>query len=245
MPTRGATPPTGAAILPFACSTARDDDPVATGGANAVTGRAYLEPEDVVLHLDTPDDALTARLAVGGLHNARNATAATAACVAAGIELGAIRAGLEAFRPAGGRSRRIVLDDGTVVIDDSYNANPDSMRAAIDLLAGHASPRLLVVGDMGEVGVDGPAFHAEIGAHARDRGIESMYAIGDASGAAAAAFGDAAIHFDDIAPLIDAVLAWTRDHRNGAVAVKGSRFMRMERVVAALSAGRADNERLH
>ncbi len=145
----------GRRVIDFVCATARDDEATFEHAA-AVVGRAYLEPDGSVLHVDTPDDALTARVAVAGLHNARNATAAAAACVAAGVELGAIRRGLEAFRPADGRSRRLVLDDGTIVIDDSYNANPDSMRAVIDLLATHAPPRLLVVGDMGEVGAAGP-----------------------------------------------------------------------------------------
>ena len=157
-------------VVDFACITARDTD----APRAAVTARAYLEIDATVLHLDTPAGATTAKLAVPGMHNAHNATAAAAACAAAGIALDAIRAGLEAFRPMRGRSQRVVLDDGTVVIDDTYNANPDSMRAAIDLLASHAPPRLMVMGDMGEVGDEGPRFHAEIGVHARDRGIENL-----------------------------------------------------------------------
>jgi len=228
----------GRRIVDFVCVTARDTkvDVAIDAKSPAVVGRAYLELEDVVLHLDTPSDAITARLAVPGLHNARNATAAAAAAIAAGIPLEAIRQGLEDFRPMRGRSQRRVLDDGTVVIDDSYNANPDSMRAAIDLLASHASPRLLVMGDMGEVGDDGPRFHAEIGAHARERGIEAMYALGDASVGAVDAFGIGARHFTAMEPLIAAVTAWVDASAHPrTVVVKGSRFMRMERVVAALA----------
>ena len=219
-------------IVDFACLTARDAVAEAAVGA-AVVGRAYLELDATVLHIAADDDAITVRLPVAGLHNARNATAAATACVAAGVPLDAIRVGLEAFRPLRGRSQRIVVDGGTVVIDDSYNANPDSMRAAIDLLATHPAPRLMVLGDMGEVGDDGSRFHAEVGAHAKARGIEALYALGAASTASVDAFGANGRHFDAIEPLIVAVRGWTARH-GGSVAVKGSRFMRMERVVAAL-----------
>ena len=223
-------------IVDFACITARDAE---ADAAATVVGRAYLELDATVLHLATGEDAITLRLPVAGLHNARNATAAAAACVAAGVPLDAIRVGLEAFRPLRGRSQRIVVDGGTVVIDDSYNANPDSMRAAIDLLATHPAPRLMVMGDMGEVGDDGPRFHAEVGAHAKARGIEALYALGAASAASVDAFGAEGRHFDAIEPLIAAVRGWTARH-GGSVAVKGSRFMRMERVVAALQATPVD-----
>ncbi len=219
-------------IVDFRCVTAHDVEPMAA----AVTGRAYLEAGATVLHLDSTLGATTVRLAVAGLHNAHNATAAAAACIAAGIPLAAIHAGLEAFRPLRGRSQRRALDGGIVVIDDSYNANPDSMRAAIDLLASHAMPRLMVMGDMGEVGGDGVRFHTEVGAHARDRGIEALYALGAASEASVVAFGAGARHFDAMEPLIAAVEGWvSAQGPAAAVAVKGSRFMRMERVVAALS----------
>jgi UDP-N-acetylmuramoyl-tripeptide--D-alanyl-D-alanine ligase len=229
----------GRRIVDFVCVTARDAEVDAQSAA--VVGRAYLELEDIVLHLDTSTDAITARLAVSGLHNARNATAAAAAAIAAGVPLDAIRQGLEDFRPLRGRSQRRVLADGTIVIDDSYNANPDSMRAAIDLLASHASPRLLVMGDMGEVGDEGPRFHAEVGAHARERGIETLFALGDASGGTVDAFGVGARHFTSMESLIAAVAAWVdASVRPRTVVVKGSRFMRMERVVAALAADEVD-----
>ena len=219
-------------VVDFDCVTARD----AEAPRGAVGARAYLDVDGTVLHLDTPVGATTAKIDVPGMHNAHNATAAAAACVAAGVPLDAIRLGLESFRPMRGRSQRVLLDGGTVVIDDSYNANPDSMRAAIDLLASHASPRLMVMGDMGEVGDEGPRFHAEIGAHARERGIESLFALGAASRASIDAFGAGGRHFDAVEPLIDAVAQWVPfGEGRGAIAVKGSRFMRMERVVAALT----------
>ena len=217
-------------IVDFACVTASGEEPTPA----AVTGRAVLEVEGLVLHLTTPVGDVAVRLSVPGAHNAHNATAAAAACVAAGLPLDAIASGLEAFRATRGRTQRSVVD-GIVVIDDSYNANPDSMRAAIDLLATQVAPRLLVMGDMGEVGSDGPRFHAEIGAHARERGVDTVYALGDASRASIDAYGPAGRHFDAIEPLIAAVRAWV-DARtgSGAIVVKGSRFMRMERVVASL-----------
>jgi len=125
-----------------------------------------------------------------------------------------------------------------VVIDDSYNANPDSVRAAIDLLAAEAPPRLLVLGDMGEVGQQGPEFHREVGAYAQARGIEALLAAGPLSREAVAAFGSGARHFDEVPALIEAVRRQLR--AGGTVLVKGSRFMRMERVVQAIATGAAD-----
>jgi UDP-N-acetylmuramoyl-tripeptide--D-alanyl-D-alanine ligase len=117
------------------------------------------------------------------------------------------------------------------LIDDSYNANPDSVLAAIDVLADLPAPRLLVLGDMGEVGVNGAAFHTEVGQHAQARGIERLFTLGDLAQASASAHA-AATHFDDMAALQAAVLALAA--QGGSVLVKGSRFMRMERVVQAM-----------
>ncbi len=231
-------------ILDFVCVTDRTPVRADEARAASVTARAHLEVDDTVIHFDTPTGATTVRLSAPGLHNARNAAAAASACIAADISLDAIRRGLESFRPMRGRSRRFTSRGGSVVIDDSYNANPDSMRAAIDLLATHAAPRLLVLGDMGEVGSDGPRFHAEIGGYAKERGIESLYATGSASRETVAAFGKHGAHFDGVDALTDAASAWLRAHEDStrrvstaaapSVLVKGSRFMRMERVVAAL-----------
>ncbi|HEX5285475.1 MAG TPA: cyanophycin synthetase, partial [Polaromonas sp.] len=117
------------------------------------------------------------------------------------------------------------------LIDDSYNANPDSMRAAIEVLAELPGPRLLVMGDMGEVGDQGPQFHDEAGQYARALGIEKLFTLGDQSQRAASAFG-VARHFKDMAELIAAVVAELP--ASGSVLVKGSRFMKMERVVQAI-----------
>ncbi|MHB1248906.1 MAG: glutamate ligase domain-containing protein, partial [Polaromonas sp.] len=117
------------------------------------------------------------------------------------------------------------------LIDDSYNANPDSMRAAIEVLAELPGPRLLVMGDMGEVGDQGPQFHDEAGQHARARGIEKLFTLGTQSQRAASAFGQGR-HFNDMAELVAAVAAELPD--SGSVLVKGSRFMKMERLVQAI-----------
>lgn len=121
------------------------------------------------------------------------------------------------------------------MIDDSYNANPDSVRAAIDVLANMPSSRVLVLGDMGEVGTQGPQFHDEVGAYARARGVDYLLGFGDATRNSVASFGQSGEHFQEIGALI----ARTRMLANqpASILVKGSRFMKMERVVAELLAG--------
>jgi UDP-N-acetylmuramoyl-tripeptide--D-alanyl-D-alanine ligase len=164
---------------------------------------------------------------------ARNALAATAAALAAGASLDAVKRGLEGFRAIAGRLVARHALQGALVLDDTYNANPDSMRAAIDVLAAAPGAPCLVMGDMGEVGDQGPAFHREIGAYARERGVVRLYALGALAREAVAAFGDGARHFDEVDALIDAV---SRDASTGTtMLVKGSRFMRMERVVQAIT----------
>jgi len=192
-----------------------------------VSGRYVLSGLQSELRLRTPHGEAQATLAIPGLHNVRNALAAAACAHAAGIEPAAIAAGLSAFRPYTGRLQIKQARGGLTVIDDSYNANPDSVRAAIDVLAACAAPTLLVLGDMGEVGPQGPAFHREIGAYARARGVTRLLAMGEAAAHAAQAFGAGGTHFSDLNALVAAI-----DGRT--VLVKGSRFMRMERIVAAL-----------
>ncbi|MDR0480127.1 MAG: UDP-N-acetylmuramoyl-tripeptide--D-alanyl-D-alanine ligase [Burkholderiaceae bacterium] len=175
-----------------------------------------------------------------GRHNLRNALAAAACAWAAGTPLDAIVQGLAAFRPVAGRSRAVALQyegRALTLIDDSYNANPDSVRALIDLLAELPGPRLLLLGDLGEVGEQGPAFHDEVGRHARARGIEMLLTFGAQAVAANRAFsemGGAGRHCATLESLNDAACAALPGVTS--VAVKGSRFMRMERAVAALIA---------
>ncbi|WP_156949800.1 UDP-N-acetylmuramoyl-tripeptide--D-alanyl-D-alanine ligase [Simplicispira psychrophila] len=188
------------------------------------------------VRIATPQGALDCTLAIAGRHNVSNALAATACAIAAGVPLAAIAQGLAAFAPVKGRSRAFSVQHGTrhiTVVDDSYNANPDSMHAAIAVLAELPAPRLLVMGDMGEVGNQGPQFHTEAGTQARDCGIEQLFTLGAQSAHAASAFG-AGQHFDNMALLLAAVQAQLPTV--GSVLVKGSRFMKMEQVLDALAA---------
>ena len=188
------------------------------------------------LLLQTPAGASTVQLHVAGWHNVKNALAATACALAAGCTLEAIHRGLESFAPVKGRSQaKSFMRDGQTVtlIDDTYNANPDSVRAAVEVLASLPGPRWLVLGDMGEVGDNGPAFHREVGAFAKARGIDALWTVGRASTHAAEAFSGAR-HFDDMASLLTAL---PQAPVCAAVVVKGSRFMETERVVAALIEG--------
>jgi UDP-N-acetylmuramoyl-tripeptide--D-alanyl-D-alanine ligase len=200
-----------------------------------VSAGVAAHAEGSMLELATPLGSARVLLHVPGRHMARNALAAAATAIAAGVSLTAIVQGLEAFRPVRGRLAVFTTAGGVHVIDDTYNANPDSVRAAIDVLAQRPAPRLLVLGDMGEVGDEGPAFHHEIGQYAQAAGVERLFAAGALAREAAAAFGERAAHFDDV----DALASHVREAvpRGANVLVKGSRFMRMERVVAALSAG--------
>ena len=225
---------TGNRIVDFALEDASGNRAAA---AAAVTG--VLEGNR--LRARTPAGPFEATLQVLGDHNARNALAATAAAVAANVPLDAIVRGLEAFTPVKGRlqTKRAIAGPlaGATVIDDTYNANPDSMRAAIDVLAAAAAPRVLVMGDMGEVGDNGPQFHREVGAYARERGVDALVALGDATRDSCAAFGTgqgAAHHFDDVSPLVEYLLQ-AGFGSSATLLVKGSRFMRMERVVEALT----------
>ena len=187
------------------------------------------------LSLQTPAGTAATTLALPGVHNVRNALAATACALAAGAPLPAVQQGLASFVPVAGRSQvnTLHIDGRTVtLIDDSYNANPDSVLAAIDVLASLPGPRWLLLGDMGEVGTQGPQFHAEVGAQARQRGIDQVWAVGELC-----VHDGAHRHFDTVAALLAALPAAPRA---ASVLVKGSRFMKMEQVVSALKQ-RADD----
>jgi UDP-N-acetylmuramoyl-tripeptide--D-alanyl-D-alanine ligase len=180
------------------------------------------------LKVTTPYGDFALKLAAAGEHNVRNALAAVACALAAGIGQDLIVRGLEAFAPVGGRLQQKRAANGALVIDDTYNANPDSMRAAIDVLASYPAPRILVVGDMGEVGTQGREFHEEIGAYAQSRGIETVLATGELSSYLAESGAIHVEQFDDLLAALDQQLGGNSD---ATVLVKGSRFMKMERVV--------------
>ncbi|MDE2594722.1 MAG: UDP-N-acetylmuramoyl-tripeptide--D-alanyl-D-alanine ligase [Burkholderiales bacterium] len=215
----------------------------ALNGTAAVTGSAQWQAQPQphwALTLHTPEGDAQVDLRMAGQHNMRNALAATASALAAGVPLSAVVAGLNAFEPVKGRSqlRGITWQgQGVTLVDDSYNANPDSVRAAIDMLAGLPAPRWLVLGDMGEVGNQGPAFHAEVGAYARERGIEHVWTAGELCQHTAQAYGPDAHQFDNAAAIVAALQQHAGPGAIASVLVKGSRFMKMEQVVQALSGG--------
>ncbi len=172
------------------------------------------------------------RLLVMGEHNQRNALAAAAAALALGIPLATIAAGLEDFTGVEGRLRLYSGHKDATIIDDTYNANPDSVRAAIDVLAAKPGKRYLVLGDMGELGKDAPALHAGIGDYAKRAHLDGLFAFGKLTEATVMAIGATGWHFDTLEELTAEV-----DQRlapNVTVLVKGSRFMKMERVVQQL-----------
>ena len=192
-------------------------------GRGEVTGRYELKGLESEIVLKTPAGEASATLAIAGAHNVRNALAAAACAHAAGIPPAAIGAGLTAFRPYSGRLQVKQTADGATLIDDSYNANPDSVRAAIDVLASCPGPTALVLGDMGEVGEQGPQFHAEAGRYAKEKGIDLLFTLGNLSREAGGR------HFEDL----NEIKANLKDAKT--VLIKGSRFMKMERVVALLT----------
>ena len=211
------------------------------GGAD-VTCLPVWDDKRWALMLQTPAGSTALQLNVAGLHNVKNALAAVACALAAGCPLGAIQRGLEAFVPVKGRSdisTWVRHGKFVTLVDDTYNANPDSVRAAIDVLAGLDGPRWLVLGDMGEVGDKGPEFHHEVGVYAMQRGIQIVWTVGPLSAHTAAAFRGAR-HFEKLADLLK-VVQQAPDCK--AVVVKGSRFMKMEQFVAALVASGTKEDR--
>ena len=182
----------------------------------------------------TQQTSLPCRLNIAGRHNILNALAATACALAAGMSLPVIVKGLESFESVKGRSKSCEWQlDGHAftLVDDTYNANPDSVRAAIEVLAELPAPRLLVLGDMGEVGLQGAEFHQEVGAYAKACAIQSLFTLGELCQHSSQAF-EGAVHFSDMDSLQARVLSDISAYNS--VLVKGSRFMKMERVVEAL-----------
>ena len=215
------------------------DNVQSSGQGHRVIGFG-IAPEDDIAGTFGPDtlgiawrgQQIGVRLQVPGEHNQTNALAAAAGALALDIPLETIRRGLEGFSGVPGRLRTFSGHNSATIIDDTYNANPDSVKAAIRVLAAQKPPRYLVLGDMGELGASGGAMHREVGAYARKVGIERVFALGDLSRETVAAFGAQAAHFgtaDDLVLSLQPLLG-----PQSTVLVKGSRFMKMERVVEKL-----------
>ena len=193
-----------------------------------------LEPLESRFELVHGGETAAVSLPTPGRHNVANACAAAALALHAGVPLTEIAVSLARFANIKGRLQRKAGIRNSLIIDDTYNANPDSMKAAIDVLAALPAPRVFVMGDMGELGDDeAGAMHAEIGAYARDKGIEAAYFVGDYSVEAAETFGADGLWFAAKDPLIQVITHVLPE--NASVLVKGSRFMEMEEVAAELT----------
>jgi UDP-N-acetylmuramoyl-tripeptide--D-alanyl-D-alanine ligase len=197
--------------------------------ATTVRARYGLHAAGTQLEIDLPTGTLYVRLQVPGLHNVRNALAASTAAFAAGVGAHAIAEGLGVFSGVPGRLQTKAVLHGATLIDDTYNANPGSVRAAIDVLADAAGEKILVLGDMGELGADSAQLHDEIGAYAKQKGVDALFCLGSMTLHTAQAFGVNAWHFERIQELLADLE--NRLGPNVTVLVKGSRFMEMERIV--------------
>ncbi|MBI5040158.1 MAG: UDP-N-acetylmuramoyl-tripeptide--D-alanyl-D-alanine ligase [Gammaproteobacteria bacterium] len=186
------------------------------------------------LRMQTPQGRVELLLSLPGRHNVLNALGATAAALAAGADLATIKDGLENLGGVSGRLQRKTRADGGLVLDDTYNANPASMRAAIDVLRELPGESWLVLGDMGELGDDAERLHAEIGEYARAAGLAGLFTLGTLSAQAGRAFGPKAQVFGELDALVAALR--TQLHPDINLLVKGSRSAGMERVVVALTA---------
>jgi UDP-N-acetylmuramoyl-tripeptide--D-alanyl-D-alanine ligase len=204
------------------------------GGVADVSGQCRTHGLENRVTIVAGGEEIEVDLALPGAHNARNALGAAASALAAGVPLTAVRRGLADFRGIKGRLQRRACARGALALDDTYNANPDSVRAGIDVLAATIGRKILVLGDMGEIGEMTGQFHDEIGGYAKSQGIDHLLAFGESSALAANNFGAGGRHFrrfDDLLAALTAELA-----PGTIVLVKGSRFMRMERVIDAIAA---------
>ncbi len=194
-----------------------------------VRGQSAGEQSGQMLSIHTPKGEVSVRLQLAGEHNARNALAAAACALAMGASLHAIEQGLAGFTGVKGRLENKAGHNGALFIDDTYNANPDSVRAAIAVLTQRPGKKILVLGDMRELGDESAALHAQVGLAARQAGVDRLLALGDWSKSSVQAFGAGALHYERIEELL-------ADLENElapdvTVLVKGSRAMKMERVV--------------
>ncbi|VFN03429.1 MAG: UDP-N-acetylmuramoyl-tripeptide--D-alanyl-D-alanine ligase [Candidatus Kentron sp. G] len=196
-----------------------------------------LMSDRVTLTLKTPIGCQRTQIALAGRHNVLNALAATAAAIAVGCSLEVIAAGLMSASSANGRLQIKYAPSGARIIDDTYNANPDSLAAALKVLADYGEPRWLILGDMGELGEQGPQLHEQAGALARKLGITHLFATGTLCRHAVKSFGSGGYHYighDELLRAVRAKLAGEASARGITLLVKGSRYMRMERIADGL-----------
>ena len=237
-----ALPSDGVAVFPFgdAFSGLWEAYALETGARRIMTFgfeegasvKGQYDPGRSRLDIHVGETAVAVQLNVIGEHNAHNALAVAACCHAIGIGSDVIAQGLESFQPVNGRLQRKIAANGANLIDDTYNANPDSVLAAIDVLVRMPSPRVLVLGDMGEVGSEGARFHEEVGIYAREKGVDYFFVLGELVRHAVRAYGASARHFEDVAGLMVTLREVALP--SATILVKGSRFMKMERVVSDL-----------
>jgi UDP-N-acetylmuramoyl-tripeptide--D-alanyl-D-alanine ligase len=185
------------------------------------------------IELSTPAGRIVLRLALPGRHNVANAAAATATALAVGAAPEAIASGLERMRPVAGRLEPKIIDRDICIIDDTYNANPASLQAALEVLAAFPGRHWLVLGDMAELGDAAPDYHRQVAQMVRDYHVDRLLTIGELSRLTAASFGEGADHHASLDALVASLGESLEPHTT--VLVKGSRSMHMERVVAALT----------
>ncbi|AAZ96068.1 UDP-N-acetylmuramoylalanyl-D-glutamyl-2,6-diaminopimelate-D-alanyl-D-alanyl ligase [Thiobacillus denitrificans ATCC 25259] len=201
--------------------------------ATSVRGDYRADEFGSALTVTLPNATLDIALQVPGEHNVMNALAAVAGAFALDVSHRSVVAGLAGFGGVKGRLQRKAALHGSTVIDDTYNANPDSVKAALAVLAQQPGKKIFVLGDMGELGDDAASMHEEIGVAARAAGVGRLLALGDLSCATVAAFGTGAMHFERIEELLAEL---ENELAPGTVVlVKGSRFMQMERVVKSFT----------
>lgn len=216
------------------------DKQIITFGLTAaadVTAQYDTKNNQTQMRLTTLEGVVNVRLGVLGQHNVSNALAASAVAVALGVSNLDIAEGLKRFGGVQGRLHMLDGHDGATIIDDTYNANPDSMKAAIDVLMNQEKDAnghlIFVMGDMAELGADDEVMHAEVGAYAKQKKVPTFYCLGQSSKAASNAYGAAGQHFDELENLISAISQQLS--KETVVLVKGSRFMKMERIVDAIT----------
>ena len=197
-----------------------------------VSAELELDAAGSSIHLKTPQGGINMRLSLLGRHNVLNALAAGSATLAAGASLADIQAGLEKLRSVSGRLEVKRGLKGARVLDDTYNANPGSLAAGVEVLKAASGERVLVLGDMGELGDAARDIHRRVGLLAKSLGIERLYAVGELTPGAVEAFGKGAQHFTSHEALIESLRGSL--HGDMTVLVKGSRLMKMERVVAGI-----------